>query len=92
MNLSSNREEISWLLLTVELQCCKRSYRLFIVLKTVAAEETLTLSATRYVDETVSLEEGESAIPALDALTKHTVHQRCGEWSLALAHREDPMF
>ncbi|EJD5525444.1 2-oxoglutarate dehydrogenase E1 component [Escherichia coli] len=86
-----NREEINWLLSRIEssnapqadVQTCIARFE-----KLMAAETLERYLHTRYVGQKrFSLEGGESAIPALDTLTKRLRAQGVEEMVIGMAHR-----
>ena len=86
-----NREEINWLLSRIEssnapqadVQTCIARFE-----KLMAAETLERYLDTRYVGQKrFSLEGGESAIPALDTLTKRLRAQGVEEMVIGMAHR-----
>nr|WP_180562449.1 2-oxoglutarate dehydrogenase E1 component [Escherichia coli] len=86
-----NREEINWLLSRIEssnalqadVQTCIARFE-----KLMAAETLERYMHTRYVGQKrFSLEGGESAIPALDTLTKRLRAQGVEEMVIGMAHR-----
>ncbi len=86
-----NREEINWLLSRIEssnapqadVQTCIARFE-----KLMAAETLECYLHTRYVGQKrFSLEGGESAIPALDTLTKRLRAQGVEEMVIGMAHR-----